>query len=497
MTTTVRVLVVGAGLSGIATAVRLKQAGIEDFVVLEKSDRVGGTWRENTYPGCGCDVPSALYSYSFAPNPDWTRTFASQPEILRYIDDTARDYQVTDHIRFGTEMLDAAWNEERMRWVVDTTAGRYEAEVVVAAAGPITEPAIPDLPGLDRFGGEVFHSGSWNHDVDLHGKRVAVVGTGASAVQFIPRIRREAAQLHVFQRTASWVVPKPDVPLDRRMRALFRRFPGLQRALRQALDTTFEGITFTLRHPRLLGVLGRLALLQLRLQVRDPALRKALTPDFTLGCKRLLVSNDYYPALGREDVELIPHALTEVGERHVVGGDGSTRAVDVIIFGTGFDVSHPPIAARVRDRDGRRLSERWEGSPRAYLGLTVSGVPNAFITLGPNVLVYSSFVAIAEAQVGYIVDALQRMDRDGIAVLQMREEVEAAHNERVQQALKRTVWNSGGCRSYYLDASGRNFAGWPWSIAELRRRLARLDPNDYEVTPRTAPSEPEQQPVPV
>ena len=484
--TEVRALVVGAGMSGIAMAAKLKEAGIDDFAVIEKSDRVGGTWRENTYPGCGCDVPSALYSFSFAPNPGWTRTFASQPEILAYVEKTARRVGVLDHIRFRTEMLGAAWDADRRRWDVETSDGRYVAQVVIAAAGPITEPAVPALPGIESFTGDVFHSGRWNHSVDLRGKRVAVVGTGASAVQFIPRIRRDADRLHVFQRTASWVVPKPDVPLGRGAHAAFRRLPALQRGLRAGVDYALEGITFSLRHPGLLSAFEQLARVQLRLQVPDPELRAQLTPDFRLGCKRLLVSNDYYPAITADDVELVPHALAEAGERHVVAADGSRREVDVIIFGTGFDVSHPPIAARVRGRDGRSLAERWAGSPQAYLGLTVSGVPNAFVTLGPNILVYSSFVAIAEAQVGYVVDALRRMEDDEIEVVEVRADVEAAHNARVQKALRRTVWNSGGCRSYYLDASGRNFAGWPWSVRALRRRLERFDPGDYHLA-RPAP----------
>jgi cation diffusion facilitator CzcD-associated flavoprotein CzcO len=469
-------------MSGIATAVALKEARI-DFTVLEKADRVGGTWRDNTYPGCGCDVPSSLYSFSFEPNPDWSRTFATQPEILDYVERTARRRGVMEHVRFRTEMLDATWDGDRRRWLVDTTAGRYVAQVLVAAAGPITEPSIPDLPGLDRFTGEVFHSGRWDHDVDLRGRRVAVVGTGASSVQFVPRIRRRAKQVHVFQRTPSWVVPKPDLRLGAAAHALFRRMPAAQRGLRRAIDRGLEGMTYTLHDARLRAQLERVALMQLRVQVRDPQLRASLTPSFRLGCKRLLVSNDWYPALTARNVELIPHALTEVGERHVVGADGTRREADVLIFGTGFDVSHPPIAARIRGHGGRPLAERWAGSPEAYLGLAVSGVPNAFITLGPNILVYTSFVAVAEAQVGYIVDALRRMERDGAEVIEVRREVQDEHNRRVQEALKSTVWNSGGCRSYYLDESGRNFAGWPWSLTNLRRRLAGFDPADYELTP--------------
>lgn len=479
----VHVVVIGAGLSGVATAVQLRQAGVEDFVVLEKSDRVGGTWRDNTYPGCGCDVPSVLYSYSFAPNPDWSRLFAGRREIQAYVERTAERFGVYDHLRLDTEVLEAAWSDDERRWLVKTADTLYAARFLVCAAGPLTEPALPDVPGIDTFGGEVFHSARWDHDVDLSGKRVAVVGTGASAVQFVPEIQPHVAELHLLQRTPSWVVPQPDVPISAPARALFRRAPVTQRLVRGAVDRILEGLTFALRHPALLRGLEPLGRAMLRAQVGDPELRAALTPDFTLGCKRLLLSNSYYRSLTRPNVSVIPHALTSVGEDHVVAADGTRRDVDVIIFGTGFDVSHPPIAARVRRGDGRTFAETWLASPEAYLGTTVSGVPNAFVLLGPNLLVYSSFIGIAEAQIGYVVDALEQMERAGAEVFDLRGEVQRDHNARVQRDLQRTVFNAGGCKSYYLDEHGRNFAAWPWSIAELRRRLARFDLDSYDTLP--------------
>lgn len=482
----VRVVVIGAGLSGVATVEHLRRAGIDDVLVLEKATRVGGTWRENTYPGCGCDVPSALYSFSFAPNPEWRRLFARQPEIQAYVESTVESLGLGSRIRLGTEVLDAAWDDERRRWVVTTDRGVVTAQFLISAAGPITEPTIPDVEGLDAFPGAVFHSGRWDHDVDLTGKRVAVIGTGASAIQFVPEIQGRVASLHLFQRTASWVVPKPDVPVPAAVRGVFRRFPLAQQALRRGVDATLEGATFAMRHPSVARRFEPLATAMIRRQIRDPELRAAVTPDFTLGCKRLLLSNAYYRALAAENVELVPHALAGVEGSSVVAADGTRREVDVVIFGTGFDVSHPPIAARVRGRDGRPLVERWATSPEAYLGTTVHGLPNAFVLLGPNLLVYSSFITLAEAQLRYVCDAIATMDREGLETAEVREDVQRRFNDEVQAALKGTVYDAGGCRSYYLDDDGKDFAAWPWSIRTQRRRLSRFDVASYEVRPRRA-----------
>lgn len=476
------VVVIGAGVSGIGAAIMLRQSGFTDFVVLEKQRDIGGTWRDNTYPGCACDVPSALYSFSFAPNPEWTRVFAKQPEIRAYLRATAREFGVTDHIRHGTELLRSQWNPDIQRWEIETTAGAFTAKVVIAGTGPWHEPLIPDLDGLTSFPGEMFHSSRWNHDYDLTGKRVAVIGTGASAVQFVPEIQREVERLHVFQRTAQWVLPKPDRYVPSVERWFMRTVPAAQRALRAAEYGAMEALGIGFRHPWLLRVVQRLGLANLQLGVRDPVLRKALTPDYTLGCKRLLMSNSYYPALSKPNVSVHSTAVTRVEGSRVIGADGSSAEVDAIIFGTGFHILDMPIADRVVNGDGRSLSEVWEGSPQAYHGTTVSGFPNAFLLLGPSLATgHTSAFAILEAQLAYVRDAIAHLRRTDWRTLDVRADVQAAFNAEVQRALPGTVYNSGGCSSYYLDVNGRNSFSWPWSTGELSRRVGSFDPASFTV----------------
>lgn len=476
-----KIIVVGAGLAGIAAAVKLEKAGITDFVVLEKSDRVGGTWRDNTYPGCGVDIPAPLYSFSFNPNPAWHQNFARQPEILTYIEDTVEKFDLKKFLRMQTELVEAVWSNERKRWVLETTQGTYVAQYMIFAAGPITEPSIPDVDGIDTFDGAVFHSARWNHGVDLTGKRVAVVGTGASAVQFVPEIQPEVAQLHLFQRTPSWIVPRLDVPFPGAVRSGFRKLPIVQRGLRAGIDVILRSINAMMRHERAARILNPIGLAWLKVQVSDPELRKQLTPDFTLGCKRLLLSNNYLPALSEPNVELIPNALAGVRGNTVIAADGTERDVDVIIFGTGFDVSHPPIAHRIRDMDGKLLSERWAVSPEAYLATTTPRVPNAFIMLGPNILVYNSFLDLAESQLDYVIDAVTTLEQECAEVFEVGDRAFREFNTDLQKALTRTVFNNGGCSSYYLDAQGRNFTAWPWSTGRLRRDLSRFDIENYDI----------------
>ncbi len=475
------VAIIGAGCSGIGAAVRLRQAGFGDLVVLEKAGEVGGTWRENTYPGCACDVPSALYSYSFAPNPDWSRAFAGQEEIWRYLRRVADEHGVRPAIRFGAEVLDARWDEDTRVWRLATRAGAFVARALVAAAGPLHEPSIPALPGLSDFGGRVFHSSRWDHGHDLRGRRVAVVGTGASAVQFVPEIQPRVAALHVFQRTPSWVLPKPNPALSEVARAVFRRVPSTQRAVRAAQDALLEGLAVGFRHPRAMGVLEAVARRHLRRQIPDPALRQALTPRFVLGCKRILLSSTYYPALAQPNVRVHATAVARVAPGRVIGADGSEAAVDTIVFGTGFHVTDPPIAARIRGVGGELLSARWAGSPRGYLGTTMVGYPNLFFMLGPNLGTgHSSAFAILEAQLAQIAAALSAMRERGWTRLAVRPEAEAAYNDALQAGLARTVYNAGGCRSYYLDTNGRNSTTWPWSTARLVRTVGRFEPGAYD-----------------
>jgi cyclohexanone monooxygenase len=473
-------LVVGAGFAGIGAAIKLEQAGFDDFAVLEKSDNVGGTWRDNTYPGCACDVPSALYSFSFAQNPDWSRAFAEQPEIQEYLERTASDYGVTRRIHFRTEVRDARWDPDGGRWQLDTTAGPYTARVLIAGAGPLHEPNLPALPGLDSFEGKAFHSAHWDHEYDLAGKRVAVLGTGSSAIQFVPEIQPKVEHLYLFQRTAPWVLPKPDRRVLGVERALYRRLPITQKALRGVIYNTQELIQLAQRRPAVMNRVGKLMIRFMHRQVKDPALRQALTPNFTLGCKRMLFSNTYYRALTKPNATVVPHGVTEIRPNGVVGADGVEREVDAIIFGTGFHVTDPPIAARVRGADGRSVADVWQGSPRAYLGTTVAGFPNYFILIGPNTgNGHSSAIVLIEAQLEYILDAMRTMREQGAATVEVRPDVQGAYNERVQKALANTVWNAGGCKSYYLDRNGSNSTIYPWTTIDLRRRTSRFDAKEY------------------
>lgn len=474
--------IVGAGISGIAAAIRLDKVGYTNYKVIEKANTVGGVWRENTYPGCGCDVPSSLYSYSFAPSIKWSHLFARQPEILNYLEEVSEKFDVKSRIEFNNELTNAAWDEARKLWVLDTTNGQYLSKTVVFATGPITEAQIPHLDGLETFTGEMFHSAKWNHNYDLTGKRIAVIGTGASAIQFVPQIQPLAKELYVFQRTAPWVVPKPDTNLNDFSKSMIAKYPVIQQSWRKAVAQSLNLINFGLRNPMVLKPVGGLFKQVLKAQVKDPELLKNVTPNFTIGCKRLLFANNYYPALQADNTQLIPHGLTKVEGNTVIAANGERHEVDVIIWGTGFEVSHPPIGKRVKNEHGQVLADLWkDSSPEAYLGTTLQNVPNAFLMLGPNVLVYDSFIGLAEAQVDYIVDGLLKLKDKGISKLSIKPEVIKAYNDKVQKHLKTTVFNAGGCKSYYLDQNGRNFAAWPWSLKTLKGRLKTLNLADYQV----------------
>ncbi|MGM0563986.1 MAG: flavin-containing monooxygenase [Pseudomonadota bacterium] len=474
--------IVGAGISGLAAAIKMKKSGYHDFKIIEKASRVGGTWRENTYPGCGCDVPSSLYSYSFAPSSDWSHLFAKQPEILNYLEGVSREFGIEPMIDFNTELVRADWDDQRNLWVLETSNGEYLAKTAVFATGPITEPSTPDIAGLDGFTGEMFHSARWNHDYDLSGKRVAVIGTGASAIQFVPQIQPKAKELFVFQRTAPWVLPKPDLPLNEISKKAIGTFPQIQKGWRKTVAGALNVVNFGLRNPRALKPVSTAAKQLLKLQIKDPVLRRKVTPNFTLGCKRILFANDYYPALQADNTELIPHGLVEVDGNTVVAANGERHEVDVIIWGTGFEVSHPPIGQKVFNEKGQRLADLWKNSsPEAYLGTALDKLPNAFLVLGPNVLVYDSFIRLAEAQLDYIIDGLWKIKNRNIGKLTIKPWVLKRHNERVQKNLKTTVFNSGGCSSYYLDQNGRNFAAWPWSLSALQKKLSEFYLGEYDV----------------
>jgi cation diffusion facilitator CzcD-associated flavoprotein CzcO len=481
----VRVAVIGSGFAGLGMAVRLRQRGERDFVVLERGPDVGGTWRDNTYPGAACDVQSNLYSFSFAPNPDWPRTYSGQPEIQAYLRDTADRFGVREHCVFGASVTDARWDDAAARWRVQTTAGVFSAQVLVSAAGALADPVRPDVPGLADFAGTVMHSARWDGDHDLTGERVAVVGTGASAVQIVPAIQPRVAGVTVYQRTAAWVVPRRDRPVHPVARTLYRRLPAVQRAVRGALYAGREVLVVGMaKRQRFLRPVAKVARTHLERQVRDPQLRAALTPDFTIGCKRILISNDWYPALTAPNAELVTAAIAEVRPHSVVTADGVERPTDTIVLATGFAVTDPPIARRITGRDGRTLAEVWDEGTVTNRGCTVAGFPNLFLLVGPNVGVgHTSMVYMIESQLAYVLDALRTMDDEGLAVLETTPQAQAAYRELIARRSRGTVWTSGGCRSWYLDRHGHNTALWPDFTFRFRALTRRLDRADYVGTP--------------
>jgi cation diffusion facilitator CzcD-associated flavoprotein CzcO len=480
-----RVAIVGAGFSGIGMASRLVRDGIDDFAVYERADDVGGTWRDNTYPGCQCDIPSVLYSYSFMPNPDWTRAYPLQAEIRDYLRRCANELGVMPHIRFGVEGTGASWDDEARVWRLQTSEGEHTANVLIGGMGGLTEPQYPDIPGLESFAGTMFHSSRWDHDHDLSGKRVAVIGTGASSIQFVPEIQPLVGQLKLFQRTPAWVLPDPDRELGERERSLYRNLPAAQRAMRGLTYLSLEAtVVGTIVDRRLIKMGERIGRHHIERQVADPELRAKLTPRYTLGCKRITLSNRYYPALTQPNAEVITDAITEIRPNSIITADGTEHEVDTIILGTGFKVFDNPGMAMIHGRDGRSLLEHWEGSPRAYLGTAVPGFPNLFFIVGPNSAGgFNSIIFTSEAHINYAAGALREMERQGVDTIEVKPEVYEAFNRDTDRRLARSVWNEGGCASWYLDDNGRNGVWWPTFMARLWQRTRRFDAGNYLATP--------------
>ena len=478
-------VIVGTGFAGLGMAIRLKRAGIDDFVVLERSAEVGGTWRDNTYPGCMCDVPSHLYSFSFARKSDWTCTYPKQAEIWEYLQECAVRFRVTPHIRFGHELTAATWDESRARWDVSTNRGALSSRFLILGTGPLSEPRLPAVPGIDAFAGTMFHSARWRHDHDLTGERVAVVGTGASAIQVIPEIQPKVARLMVVQRTAPWVLPHRNRDLNALDRWLSRNLPFTQQLRRLGIYLGREILVYGFTvDPRVMGLAERAARAHMRRLVADPGLREKLTPHYRLGCKRILISNDYYPALTQANVDVIADRLVEVRPHSLITADGVEREVDTIICATGFHVTDMPVAGRVCGRDGVSLATHWDGSPQAYLGTAVAGYPNLFFLTGPNTgLGHTSLVYMIESQVAYVLDAIRSSQRSGAATVEVRADVMRAYNARLQRRMRNTVWMTGGCASWYIDARGRNSALWPGLTWPFRRQTSRFDPAAYTLRP--------------
>ncbi len=478
------VAIVGTGFSGLGIAISLARSGRRDFVVIERGDDVGGTWRDNTYPGATCDVPSRLYSFSFLPNPDWTRSYSPQPEILDYLRHCAQETGVLPHIRFGTELLGADWDPAAQHWKLQTSRGELTARFLVMGTGALVEPALPDIEGLADFTGTVFHSARWDHGADLTGRKVGAIGTGASAIQFVPHLQREAEHLTLFQRTPPWVLPRTDRGVSSLERLVYRRVPLAQKVARAGVYTLLESraVGFVL-NPKLLRPLEKLAGLHLQRAVQDPTLRQKLTPTYSIGCKRILISNDYYPALAQDNVDVVTAGIERIVADGIRTTDGVLHPIDTLVLGTGFHVTDNPGFTRIRGRDGTSLAQAWEQhGMQAYLGTTVAGFPNLFLLLGPNTGIgHTSAVFMIERQVGLVRQALAHADRHGIAELEVRPEIQTEWNEDLARRSGRTVWQSG-CQSWYLDDQGRNTVLWPDLTIRFAAATRHFRATDYRLT---------------
>jgi len=483
-----RVVIIGGGFAGLGMGAALRRDGIEDFVILERGADVGGVWHHNTYPGCTCDVPSHLYSFSFAPNPEWSQTYSPQPEIHDYLRRCVDRLGLRSHLRTSIEVQHAAWCDGV--WELHTSAGTWTADVLVSAMGPLTEPKTPDVPGLERFAGKLMHSARWDHGYELAGKRVASIGTGASAIQYVPEICDEVAQLYVFQRTAPWVMPHSNRPIADFERALYRRWPLAQRLVRAGVYAGRELLVLGFaKRPQLMGLLEKLSRSHMAKQISDPELLAKVTPAYTLGCKRIVPSNRWYRALGKPNVELVTGGLTEVRDHSVIDVHGVEREVDAIILGTGFHVTDTPYADHVRGRDGQLLADVWQGSPRAYLGTSMPGFPNFFALLGPNTgLGHSSMIYMIESQIEHVRAAVRRLGSSGATEMEVSAEAHTAFNRAVDEKMRGTVWDTGGCLSFYLDATGRNATLWPDWTWRFRRLATRFDDGAYRLSTSAASS---------
>lgn len=480
----VHIGIAGTGFAGLGAAILLKQEGIEDFMVFERAADVGGTWRDNSYPGCACDVESHLYSFSFAPNPEWSRLFSPQPEIYAYLRKCAQDFGVVPHIRFGHEVQESRWDDEAKIWRVQTSQGEYTADILISGMGALCEPSIPALKGIERFKGKAFHSARWDHNFDFKGKRVAVIGTGASAIQFVPEIQKQVEKLTLFQRTPAWVLPRMDREISEREKQIFRKYPMAQQAMRKAIYARREAFVLGLRNPKTFGWLEKFALNYLARSVPDPELRKKLTPDFRIGCKRILISRDYLRSLAKPNVDVVTTGIAEVREHSVVTHDGVEHEVDAIVYGTGFRVTEMPFADAIRGRGGLTLNEAFKGSPRAHLGTTIHGFPNLFVALGPNTgLGHTSVVLMIEAQLKLMLETIKHMDAKGQQLVEVRPEAQQRFNDSIDARMQGTVWTSGGCNSWYLDSTGRNSTLWPTFTFEFMRE-ARFRPSEYVLSKR-------------
>jgi cation diffusion facilitator CzcD-associated flavoprotein CzcO len=469
-------LIIGAGFSGLGAAIKLTQAGHTDLVIVERAEDVGGTWRDNTYPGCRCDVQSNLYSYSFDPKPDWSETFPAQPELWAYLQRVTRKYGLDRYLRLGHEVTDARWDVGARRWQVSTTQGEFAARYLIAGAGFLVEPSLPDIPGIESFQGTVMHSARWDHSWQAAGRRVAVVGTGASAIQIVPSIQPEVEHLTVFQRTAPFVVPHTNHPVKPAIKAMYRLAPATQRASRTLVYWMREFLALGfVKNPKILKRAETAWRKHMESAITDPAMRAQLTPAYNLGCKRVLPSNEYYPAIARSNVSLVTEKIIEIRPDAVVTADGTEHPVDTLILATGFHVTDSPTFGKIRGMDGKPLAE---ALGTTYLGTVVPGFPNYFQLTGANTgLGHSSMLFMIESQLTYIIDGIGKSQATG-GQFEVRPEVAAAYNAELQRKLPKTVWGSG-CSSWYLDSEGRNLTLWPGFTFDFRRRTREFRAADF------------------
>lgn len=478
--TNTQILIVGTGFAGLGMAIRLKEMGINDFIIIERAKDVGGTWRDNRYPGAACDVPSHLYSFSFEPNADWSRVYPTQPELETYLQNVANKWQLRPHIRFDHTLNQARYDEKNSQWLVNTSGGDFKARFVISGNGGLAEPKLPDIPGVESFAGHHFHSANWDHSYTLPGKRVAVIGTGASAIQFVPEIAGVPAKLSIFQRTPNWIIPRGDRPYSRIEKWIFKHIPITRKILRAKIYCQNESrVLGMVLHPSIMGLFRRSAMKHIQRQVSNPALRPKLTPSFPIGCKRILVSNDWYPALQKPNVEVVTNGIKEIREHSIVTNDNVEHEVDCIIFGTGFYATDNPIAGMIYGRDGRQLSKVWKDGEEAYLGASVHGFPNFFFIVGPNVtLGHSSMVYMIETQVQAISRILLATDENNAATVEVKLDVQQSYNEKLQKLLGGSIWATG-CDSWYKHRTGKITQLWPGFTFTFRRWNRDFKHSDY------------------
>lgn len=477
-------IIIGAGFAGLCSAIQLKKNGENNFIILERSKHLGGTWYDNHYPGAACDVESHLYSFSFEPNPNWSLQFSSQQEILKYMEYCAEKYELQNHFRFQANITSAVFNETKGIWNVETEKGeKYAAKVIVSCSGGLSQPAFPDIKGLENFKGKMFHSANWENGFDLNGKTVAVIGTGASAIQIVPAIVSQVNQLFLYQRTPAWILPKPDKKISSWRRWLYNSFPITQRLHRMRLYWQHEVMAIGfIKNPGILKFFSKLSLRFLKQSITDETLRVKLTPNYVMGCKRVLISNEYFPALAQKNVEVITEKIECINETGVLTNDGNQRNADVIILATGFKAAEEVSRFTVKGRNGIDLNHTWSNGAEAYLGTFVAGFPNMFLVVGPNTgLGHSSMILMIEAQVNLVIESVKALKQSGAKFMDVKKETQDQFNNEIQAKLANTVWQSGGCTSWYQTKSGKNVTIWPDFTFTFMKRTAKFEHEKYVI----------------